>query len=219
MPIPVRSILTRTDDLLLDAGRIRWSVAERIRWGNEAMGAILIRRPSAFARRSVHALQAGTYQTLPAGGALFLDLVRNIGPDGVTPGRPVRRTDRQLLDDADPNWHRIKAKAEIKQYTFDDRLPTVFYVYPPAIAGANVELIDAALPADVAEDDEAGSFQIGAEYMEPVVNYVAYRANCKDSEFANGQIAGAYYQAFEAALGGQSVAQVNASPNQPTTSV
>lgn len=219
MPIPVRALLARTDDLLLDAKRVRWSAAERIRWGNEALGAILVRRPAALARRSVHALQAGSYQTIPAGGALFLDLVRNLGADGVTPGRPVRRTDRQLLDDADPNWHRAKPKAEVKQYTFDERMPTAFYVYPPAIAGAKVELFDAALPDEVAEDDEDGSFQIGGEYMEPLVNYVAYRANCKDSEFANGQIAAAYYSAFEAALGGQAASQVNASPNQPTTSV
>lgn len=219
MPVTVQVMLLSTDDLLLDKGRARWTVAERIRWGNEALGAILTRRPEALARRTVHALVAGTYQTIPEDGAVFLDITRNMAADGMTPGSPVRRTDRQLLDDSDPNWHKAKAKAEIKHYTFDDRVPKVFYCYPPAIAGAKVELLDAALPEPVAEDDENGDFQIGAEYLEAMINYVCYRCNSKDSEFANAQVATAFYQAFEAALGIKTNTSVRASPNQPTNSV
>lgn len=224
MPIPVSDILKRTDDLLLDevgddGDRVRWPNAERIRWANDAMGAILNRKPGALAQRVVHALAAGTYQALQANGSMLLDVVRNIGADGVAPGLPVRRTDRQLLDDSDPTWHQAKPKVTIKHFTFDDRTPKVFYVYPPAIAGTKVELLHAALPAAVAEDDLDGSFDIGAEYLEAVVNFVCYRAFSKDSEFANAAIAGGYYQAFEAALGMKAAADINASPNQPGNSV
>jgi hypothetical protein len=137
----------------------------------------------------------------------------------VTPGIPVRRTDRQLLDDTDPTWHTAKPKATIKHYTFDDRAPTIFYCYPPAMDAAKVELLYAALPDPVSEDGEAGVLAIGREYAEAVVNYVCYRCKAKDSNYGNASEAGAYYAAFTAALGEKSNADVNASPNQPGNSV
>lgn len=215
--IQVSDIVAKVGYLMLDTDHVRWTVSELIGWINESAGAILTRRPAAFARRSVHTLVAGTLQSIPAGGAMLLDVVRNIGADGVKPGEVIRRTDRQLLDDSDPNWHTTKPKSVVKQYTYDDRAPLIFYVYPPVNAGVKVELMDSALPPAV--DDVADMFDIGNEYTEAVVNYVAYRANIKDSEYASPAAAINYYQAFEASLGIKSQTQAMASPNQPTNSV
>lgn len=217
MGLPASSILSRTDDLLNDESRIRWPLLERVRWINEAMGAIINRRPSAFAKSVVHSLSAGTAQTIPATGSILLDVVRNIGADGVTPGMPVRRTDRQLLDDSDPTWHTGKKKSVIKHFTFDDRAPKVFYCYPPAIAGTKVELLHAELPPDIAGATD--TLDVSAEYLEAFVNYVCYRCYAKDSEYANGNLAAAFYQAFEASLGIKAQAENVTSPNQPNNSV
>jgi hypothetical protein len=148
---------------------------------------------------------------------MLIDVVRNMGMDGATPGAAIRRTDRQQLDDSSPSWHTQTKKAAIKHFTFDDRTPKIFYVYPPALAGTQVEIIDAALPAAVT--DETGSLDIGAEYMEAVANYVAYRCLFKDSEYANGAMVAAYFQAFENALGVKTATEAGASPNQPGNSV
>lgn len=217
MHLTMTAVDSRISDLMTDPDRIRWTEEERIRWSNEAMGAIMTRKPAAFARRIVHTLVAGTYQELPSDSSMLLDVVRNIGADGVTGGKAIRRTDRQLLDDADPDWHTATQKAVARHYVYDDRVPKVFYVYPPIIAGTKVELLDAALPAEIDSIDD--TLAIGAEYLEATVNYVCYRANSKDSEFANGAIAAAFYQAFEAALGVSTQAQQAVSPNQPTNSV
>lgn len=219
MALPVADVLKRTDDLLTDEDRVRWTVAERIRWANEAMGAILTRRPAAFASRVVLQLAEGTFQQLAASDSQLLDVVRNMGANGTTPGKVIRRTDRQLLDDSDPDWQTAKSAAQIKHFTFDDRAPTIFYCYPPAKAGIQVEALVSRLPAPVAETDEAASLDIGSEYLEAVVNYVCYRCNSKDSEFAAPAVATAFYQAFEAALGIKSQTEAAASPNQPTNSV
>lgn len=214
----VSDVLARTDDMLNDEDRIRWPAPERVRYINDAMGAIITRKPGAFAQRVAHELEGGTAQALPVGGVLFLDLVRNLG-SGSTPGVAIRRTDRQLLDDSDPAWHSGRQKAVIKHFTFDDRAPTVFYCYPPAIAGTRVELLYAALPEVLSEASTDGDIYLGREYMEAVVNYVAYRCKAKDSENGVTAEAAAYYAAFTAALGEKSVADVNASPNQPGNSV
>lgn len=217
MAIPVSDVLVRIDDMLNDDDRSRWPADERIRYMNDAMGAIITRRPAAFSTRAVHELAAGTAQSLPAGGVLLLDVVRNLAADGVAPGMPIRRTDRQLLDDSDPTWHTAKPKAVIKHFTFDDRVPKEWYCYPPAIAGTKVELLHAVLPEPIAS--EAAELAIGREYMEAVVNYVCYRCKAKDSENGVTAEGAAYYAAFTAALGEKSQADVNASPNQPGNSV
>lgn len=219
MPISVSDIAKEVGDLLLDDEHIRWPVAEIIRWGNEAMGAILNRHPQAFSRTVVMSLAAGTKQEIPEGGVSLLDVVRNMAADGVSPGSAIRRSDRQQLDDADPNWHLIKPKSAVRQFMHDDRLPTVFYVYPPVNAGVKAEIVHTFLPDQVAETDVSGEFDCRREYTEAVVNYVCYRCLSKDADFANGQVAAAYYQAFEAALGVKTQAQMAASPNQPTNSV
>lgn len=216
MAIAVADVLVRLDDLLLDDKRVRWSEEERIRWINDAAGAILIRRPAARAKPVTVALAKGAQQAIPDNGVTLLDVISNIKPDG-SAGRAVRRTDRQLLDDADPDWQSGRAKPEIRHFTFDDRAPKIFYVYPPAIAGTQIRLIHAELPDPVASS--ADTLDLQGEYMEAVVNYVAYRAKSKDSEYANAGEAAAFYGAFNDGLGGQSQSQANASPNQPNASV
>lgn len=217
MQLTMQAVDDRVSDLLIDPDRERWTAEERVRWANEAMGAIMTRRPAAFARRIVHTLVAGVYQTLPEDSSVLLDVSRNMKADGITSGRPIRRTDRQLLDDSDPDWPINKPKTEVRQYVFDERVPKAFWVYPPVVAGTKVELLDAALPAEISS--LADTLAISAEYLEAVVNYVCYRCNSKDSEFANGAIAAAFYQAFEAALGVKNQSQQAVSPNQPTNSV
>lgn len=213
MALSVNELFSRIDDLLLDFDRVRWSETERLRWANEAMGAILTRRPQAFSRREIVPLVAGASQNIPDGGAMLLDVVRNMGANGTTPGRAIRRTSRTILDDSDRDWYSKTASATIKNFTFDERLPAGFYVFPPAVAGTQVELVYARLPAVVTSN--TGSFDIGPEYMEAVVNYVCYRCNSKDSEYANGpNVAAGFYQAFEASLGIKTQAETAASPNQ-----
>lgn len=216
-PLPVSVIVERCGIMLLDTSHTRWPVAELISWINECMGAIMNRRPQAFARTEVVQLQAGTRQIVPEGSSLLLDIVRNIAVDGVTPGRSVRRVDRQLLDDVNPDWHTSTPKQAIKHYTFEDRAPTTYYVYPPAIAGTRIEILHALMPDEVLT--EADSLQIGIEYAEAVANYVCYRCNIKDSQEANAQIAAGFYAAFQEALGVKTQSSTAASPNQVNNSV
>ena len=221
MPIPVQEIVDRVTDLLLDKDRAddeaRWSNLELFRWVNDSRTAILIRRPTAGARLVSRPLIAGTYQTIPADGVQLLDIIRNMGADGQTPGRAVRRTDRQAIDDMDQDWHSAPPSGIISQFTLDDRSPKAFFVSPPAIAGTHVHMLYSAIPAAV--DSLGDSLDFAEEYIDAVVNYVCYRAKSKDSEYANAAEAAAFYAAFNDSLGvGQQVQTAN-SPNQPGNSV
>lgn len=219
--IPVQDILDRVTDLLLDKDRedfeARWINDELLRWINDSRMAIITRRPQAGAVIESVPLVAGTLQTVPDDAITFLDAIRNMGMDGTTPGRSLRRTDRQNLDDDDLYWHKAKASKEISQFTFDDRVPKKYYVYPPAIAGTQIEISYAKNPPAVAALTD--NLDFSHEYIDAVVNYVCYRAKSKDSEYANAAEAAAYYSSFNDALGMTQQGQNSTSPNQPGNSV
>lgn len=211
MPIPAAELISRAGEILQDEEHIRWTVPELMRWANDGARETILRRPAARSITKALALVAGTKQAIPATGVQLLDVVRNLGMDGATPGRAVRRIDRQLLDDQMPDWHMTKKAAKIKHFTFEDRAPKDFYVYPPAVAGTQVEALYSELPPTITQESEA--LDLGAEYLNALVSYMVYRALSKDSEFANGNVATLHYQAFINAVGDSSDKATANSPN------
>lgn len=212
MSIAVAELIRRAGFVLQDEEHDRWTVPELIDWINDGAAATIEIKPSARSVFEVIELVEGTLQKIPDNGTRLLDVTRNIKADGTTPGRAVRLVDRQLLDDQNPDWHAAKKSATVKHYTFDDRATSEFYVYPPAVAGTKVEVMYAELPPIVAS--ESDTLDMSRKYIDPLVSYMCYRANSKDSEFANGQVANLYYQAFAGALGASSQSSATNSPNQ-----
>lgn len=211
MAIPAADIISRVGEILQDRDHIRWPIAELLQWMNDGASEIIVRRPGARAVSGVFALVDGTRQEIPMRGVMLLDVVRNMGLDGKTPGRVVRRIDRQLLDDQSPDWHAAKKANAIRHYTFDDRSPKEFYVYPPANAGIRVEARYSELPPVVT--DEGDDLDLPPEYLTPLLSYVAYLACLKDSEFANGGVAAIHYRAFNDAMASTVGNAVDNSPN------
>jgi hypothetical protein len=209
---PAKDIILRVGDILQDEDHVRWEVPEVLRWINDAARETILRRPAAGAVIDVLTLAAGTRQVLDDRATELLDVVRNMAEDGITPGRVIRRVDRQLLDDQYPDWHTARQRSEIKHYTFDERAPSVFYVFPAAIAGTKVEALYAELPAEVLNDTQ--SLDMSPEYVNALTSYVCFRALSKDSEYANGQVAALHYQSFVEAVTDNNAKTTAFSPNQ-----
>lgn len=196
--IKVGDIIHRAGHLLLDEEHIRWTVEELIDWINEASAALVRLYPPANTRTAIVGLAAGSKQRLGSSVMQVVDVIRNIGADETTIGRSIRYTERHLLDSNDPDWHAMPAEGTVRHYVYDDRSPTVFYVYPPAIAGTKIEMLLAILPDAVIEAEDY--LNLGMEYADSILNYVVYRCWSKDSEYANGALATGYYQAFIASM-------------------
>lgn len=213
-PIPAKTLVLRAGLLLQDEDHVRWTVPELIEWINEGVAAIVRLKPAAASRRAAFSLRPGARQTLDGADFQLIDIVCNLGEDSVAAGRAVRRTDRHLLDSSNPNWQNMPPSMVIRHYTYDDRVPTQFYVYPPAAMGAKVELHRAVLPDDVLTIDDSAGLNI--EYADTLLNYVVFRCLSKDSEYAGAQMATAYYQAFTASMG---VGEAGEQASTPTTQV
>lgn len=192
MPIPVLDIIARASTILNDEDHVRWTVPELLDWINDGAGEIVIRRPQARARIAKVDLVAGALQSLPEGAIQLIDVVRNV------PGRSISRVSRRLLDDQEPDWYDAKA-GPTRHYTLEEETPTFFYVYPPAVSGAKVEAKYSEAPPKVAA--ESDTLDLDRAYIGPLVSYALYRSLAKDSEFANGSVAVAHFQAFTEALG------------------
>lgn len=204
--IPVADLLRRFQTIMMDYKAIRWSIDEAIDWINDSASEIVLRRPAARAITEIVELVSGTKQSANSGTAQLLDVIRNIRADG-TPGKPIRISDRQQIDDAEPNWHNLRP-APTRHYMIDERSPTSFYVYPPALLGATVEVLASKPPPKVELPED--TIDMRSEFINAMLNWMMYRAHSKDSEYSQGNMAALHYQAFTAAIGEPAqVAQVN----------
>src|SRR6478752_8709243 len=176
-------VLTRVRLLLQDPDGVRWLDAEQFQWLTDGQRAIVVVRPDASAKNAEIELVAGSKQTLPDDGLRLLDVVRNVPVTAVnsttqTGGRAVRLVDREVLDSQDPSWHIRKAATVIRNYIYDGRDPTHFYVTPPAVkpdtrtGSAKLEIVYVKLPVAVTALDDVLS--LSDIYLDPLVNYVLF---------------------------------------------
>lgn len=192
-------IIDRARIVLNDADGIRWLDAEFFKWINDGQRVIALVRPDSCVANTTLTLVAGSKQTLPADGLRLLDVVRNIAVDG-SGARAVRHVDRDVLDTQNPSWHTDTGAQLVKNYSYDNRDPKNFYVYPPALVTSRLELIYSKNPTDVTALGSA--IAVADIYADPLLNYVLYRAYSKDAEFAqNFQLSAGYLGAFNSMLG------------------
>lgn len=191
MAIPVSEILGKVSTVLNDSDFVRWTETELIGWINDAAAEVVIRRP--YARPVVEGiiLDAGPLQSIPENGIQLLDVTYAEG------GYIIGRVDRKLLDEQKPDWRRMK-QGRTKHFMFEEYRPKLFHVYPPAVAGAEIYITYSAPPPPASANTD--TIDIGREYLSPIISFVLYRALAKDSEFGNGALAAAHYQAFSEAI-------------------
>jgi hypothetical protein len=116
---------------------------------------------------------------------------------------------RNLLDGQAPNWYTQTGSVNIKHFMLDVADRNTFYVYPPAINTAEINLVYAAYPAAVAIPapgttftSVTGNIGIPDIFANALVDYVLYKAFAKDAEIqSNAARAQAHYAAYGNALG------------------
>ena len=212
--IQVNDVVVRVGQLLQDTTHIRWPLAEKLQYITDAVREVCFYKPDACVKTAVANLVAGTKQAIPAEGTTLIDIVRNMGVGGATPGSAPRAVTREILDAQMPMWHAATASAEVKHFVFDPQNQKVFYVYPPqpAVNPGSLELVYSAEPANATEN---GTLDLDGTWLPAIVNYALYRCYSKDAEYAaNANLAAAYYQAFNAQMVGRTNAEAATDVNR-----
>jgi len=119
-----------------------WSKENLTDYLNEAQMLITELRPDASSGIVNLTLEPGTKQTLATNYRRLLDIVRNMGADGATPGKPIWAIDEPTLNTFRPKWHSETGKVVVRNFVYDEKTPATFYVYPP-IHATTVVVVEA----------------------------------------------------------------------------
>lgn len=202
-------------ELLQDESNVTWTAAQLLGWWNEAQRVIASLAPrSATVTEAVQLTANETRHTLASTRASLLVIHRNMGTDGLTPGRSVRLAGLRELEDAvGDTWHSMTGEAAVKSYVYDERVPTQFWVYPRvhATTAVYVEMTAAKVPTDAAA---AGSnIDIGEQYEPAGVQWMMYRCLSRDSKRTPIFDRSLHYlQSFAALMAGEARGDILASP-------
>jgi hypothetical protein len=219
MAIAAQAIVRRVIDTLQDVTSVRWPVNELVRYLNDGQREIILHRPDAMVTNATVTCVAGTKQALPSNGAKLIEVVRNAA--GASTKRAVRMINREILDAQTPDWHNLSGTVNLLHFMYDPRDPRIFYVYPPALNTAQLDIVYSAYPTDITEPADgaaytavSGNLSLPDIYGNVLQDYMLYRAYSKDSEYAgNAQRAQNHYSAFANALGIEVQATVGIAPN------
>lgn len=164
--------------ILNDAGMVRWTADELMKWFNDARREIATLRPDLYAVKTDITLAAGAAQSVPDDGMRLIDITRNAD------GSACTIIEKESLDQFRPRWQKETGSKSIRHFMMDERYPTDFWVYPPAAVGAALEIIYQPTPGDVASGTTLTTSEV--MYLSAIVDYICYRGFLKDVEFVGG---------------------------------
>lgn len=173
-------ITNRVGRLLSDPTHVRWSEGELIDYINDAQRQIVLLVPDANSKTEAFSVTANeSKQMLPENwnSIQLLRITRNL-PNG----RVIYPTLRSAIDAEIPTWHSATGN-EVEHYIYDPNADRkTFYVYPRVTAVKTVEVVYSAIPLLVTALSQ--TLELSDQYINPVVDWVLYRAWAKDAEYA-----------------------------------
>lgn len=211
-----QSLADRAAALVHDVSKVRWTDTNWLRWLNDGQREAVLAKPEINTTNISVQLTAGmSKQTLPSDAVALIDVVRDMGADGSTPGKAVRIVSKEAMDQAIPDWHTSIGNGYVTNYVYDPRDPKTYYVYPNPGSPRYVELRYAQLPADLTSLSD--SINIDDVYANALLNYMLFRAYSMDSVYADHiNESQAYYQLFLSAIGVTTSNELRDNPNRTT---
>lgn len=211
---------------------------------NDGQMLLAIYLPSACSRIDAVRLKPGTKQSIellpttdvkvdgvaPSAdvqGMQLLELICNMGTDGLTPGAAIPGPiERRLLDQGQPNWHALTG-TKVRQFVFDPETPRQFFVEPGVPAERLWVLmsyvpVPARIPAGGPDGAEiygaAGAssvkISIGDENRMDLLNYICARMLMRKADSAIDDSKGNKYEnLFVASLNARSTVLTGHNPN------
>lgn len=216
MTFTVKDILTETGITLTDEDAVRWPLAERLGYVNDAVREIIATKPNAATATVTLFMVAGTLQRLPDTYTTLSRVTRNLTVAHDAPGGPVGSTAIRALasrDDLDaliPGWQSNASlfARRVVHVIYDLADPRVFYVAPGNDGTGMVEAVVGLQLADIPVPPSPtliASYSAVIPLREPYRNaigeYVLHRCYAKDAGIpAAAARSVAYLESFNAKL-------------------
>lgn len=200
MTISAQSIIQRAQTTLQEPDGVRHPATELVDYLNDGQRALIAVRNDIGATTVAFVPVTGARQTIPANAMALIDVMGNTSGNK----RSIRKVDKDVMDATARDWASSTASKVASNFMFDsERDPRTFWLYPPAAAGASIDLLIAAYPTDVAAPGGAayttvtGDISVPDQWDNALLNYVLARAYEKDAEFAsNAQLSATHMASF-----------------------
>lgn len=173
---------------------------------NSALRQLSLVRPDAFAVTESVKLVAGVRQELPdpdvhdcqSKAAILMDLVSNMGADGMTRGWPISRASKDALSTLD--WS--ESDTVVRNFAYDPKGdPDVYYVFPGVRAGETVwvEAVFSAKPGAIS--GSTADLPVPDSFAGPLEHWILYEVFSGDSSNSNQGRAQFHFKSFFDVLG------------------
>ena len=181
-----------------------WTKENLLNWYNLAGREVVSLAPDANTLFEAIKLAAGVKQSIPVNRIGLIDVIRNMGVDGITPGPGITKSDSRILTTFQRAWINATSSAVIKNWAPESL--AVFFVSPPSDGTTYVEIKVASVPDKVIYDSgglwESALVGVGERYVGAILSWILFRAYQKDSDFpGNDNRSKEYYQQFRIACG------------------
>lgn len=181
-----------------------WSKANLTEYLNSALLVISEFRPDVSSDIVDITLTPGsTKHSLPAGSRRLIDIVRNMGSDGATPGKPIWAIDEATLNTYRPKWHSETGKTVIRNFIYDEKVPFTFYSYPPAHATTPVH-VEAKVQKNptLVTNVDTDAVSLDDVWETGIRFWMLYRAYSKETDSMESRsLADKYFVAFAQLIG------------------
>lgn len=181
----VRALLDMVEVILQDSDNVNWDLTELLKWYNLACRQTVIYAPEANPIIEPVKLAAAAKHTIPAGGLALINIIRNMGTDGLTPGVAIFPSTVKILQAFEPDWNSATAAAAIDN--FMPETDRTFYSYPPGDGTGYVEMEYSKVPTAVIYDAEGAweTLLVGVtdKYVNAIKEHILASAYAKDTDY------------------------------------
>jgi hypothetical protein len=186
--ITIKHLLDQALELLQDSvDRDQFDYPDLVNWYNFGQRLLVAYLPDANAVIDVMKLASGAKQSLPARGLGLINIYRNMGTDGLTPGAAITGVSLEAVKAFDLNWSTATEVQEILNYMQDPVDKTFFYNSPPSDGTGYIEYEFGQVPP-IAVYDAGGVWEnlmvgVHEKYVDSLLNYILHRCYEKDTDF------------------------------------
>lgn len=132
--LQAHDIIDRVRYTLLDTGKDGWSDAELISYLNSALAQLIVLKPDAIPTAELVSLAPGALQDIPDDGVVFITALYNGHGESVTVQSLAE------MSRTNPDWAAAEHGSPLI-VMYDTRIPTSFWVSPPADSGRNLWIL------------------------------------------------------------------------------
>lgn len=202
----VGSMLDFVEHQAQDEGNAENTQSELIAIYNMALRLISSLVPRAYTIYEDFQLASGVLQTLPSDGLQLVDVIMNMGTDGLTVGAAIDEADLDSMNDFVPDWTTETAATAVNQFMRIPGMDATFFVSPPSDGTGYIRVIMAAMPPtttyDAADAWQSDKIPLSDEYIPAIPELMLFYINDQDTDLpGDEQLAMMHFQRASTILG------------------